>query len=67
MVVNSSSARSRSPAASSASTSSQLSAAVTHGWSETQRQPRPGTTKVSQASSKRRAASAPRTGPPSTG
>ena len=39
---------SRWPQASSASTSSQVSATVTHGWSLTQRTPRPGTTNVSQ-------------------
>src|SRR5690349_22961050 len=51
MSASSRSARSRSPTASSASTSSQVSAPVTHGLVETQRMPRPGTTKVSQRSS----------------
>ena len=59
--------RSRIPQASRAMTSSQVSAAVTHGWSLTQRTPRPGTTNVSQADASRRSASAPRTAPPSTG
>ena len=45
---NSSRALSRSPIASSAIASSQVSAPVTHGSSLTQRTPRPGTTKVSQ-------------------
>ena len=42
------SARSRSPTASSASTSSQVSAPVTHGLVSTHLMPRPGTTKSSQ-------------------
>ena len=48
MSASSRSARSRSPSASSASTSSHVSAPVTHGLVSTQRMPSPGTTKSSQ-------------------
>ena len=47
-VASSSRARSRWPQASREMTSSHVSATVTHGWSLTQRTPRPGTTNASQ-------------------
>ena len=56
-------ARSCSPIASSAITSSHVSAAVTHGWSETQRTPRPGTTNVSHFDAMRASAAWPRSTP----
>jgi DNA-binding IclR family transcriptional regulator len=55
------------PHASSASTSSQVSATVTHGWSLTHREPSPGTTNVSQPPFSRSSAAAPRSAPESTG
>ena len=64
---NSSWARSVSPIASSAITSSHVSAAVTHGWSDTHRTPRPGTTNVSQNAAMRICAAWPRSTPPRIG
>ena len=64
---NTSRARPGSPVASSAMTSSQVSAPVTHGSSLTQRTPRPGTTKSAHPDSSRARAAGPRTGPASTG
>ena len=52
-VANTSAASARIPQASRASTSSQVSATVTQGWSLTQRTPRPGTTNVSQPAASR--------------
>ena len=48
-------------------TASHVSAVVTHGSSDTQRTPRPGTTNVLQPSRRRALASAPWKTPPSTG
>ena len=67
MSANSSAARWWSPIASRASTSSQVSAPVTQGLVDTQRTPRPGTTKSSHRAASRARASSPRTAPPSTG